>query len=163
MRASPSGMNTLTLDRVTRLLRATHWPAIAIGVFLALAVQSLLVRLGFAIAVNDARVGSGYGLWVVLVELAALALGGAVAASASHAPDRAAGIAAGVMTWAVALVVGAISHGVVIGRDVTTEAVAWTGFFAALLGLGAAVGGGIFGVSLRERQSLPRPDPYVAT
>ncbi|MCW5809159.1 MAG: hypothetical protein KIT31_42790 [Deltaproteobacteria bacterium] len=137
--------NVDRIERASQALQRMRWPAIALGVFLTLALQSVLLRFGFAIAVHDGRVGAGYGLWSLLVVLASLVVGAAITANLSHARDRWHGIAAGVVTWAVALVVGAVSHGAVLGREVTTQSLAWTGFFSALLGLGAAVFGGLVG------------------
>lgn len=144
-------MNTRTFDKSTRLIGATSWAAIASGVFIALALQALLLLFGFAVAVEDARIGAGYGSWAVIVQLISIAAGAALAARLSHAGDRAGGIAAGVMTWAVALVVGGALQGVtMIGRG-GGSAMAWAAFIGAALGLGAAIFGGAAGATVRGR------------
>ncbi len=155
-------MNTRKLEEGSRLVGATSWAAIATGVFVALALQTLLLLLGLALglSVGDGEVGGGFALWAILVQLASIAVGSALAAATTHAERRGGGIAAGIMTWAVALVLGGALSGITLGR-MLGETGAWSAFIGALLGLGAAIVGGAFGASLggRARGSFTTGSP----
>lgn len=147
-------MNTRRLEDGARFLGSTSWAAIASGVFLALALQSLLLLLGvaFASSVGDRVPENGYSVWAVLVQLLSFAVGGAVAASlaratsASYGDPAPRGVALGVMVWAVALVVGGALTVLVTRGSFATNA--WLTFFGALLALAAAIGGAVFGARL---------------
>lgn len=140
-------MNTRRLDEGTRLVGATSWAAIAYGVFLALALQTVLLLLGIAVGVSvgDRGVGNGYAVWAVIVQLVSIGVGAAVAGAVNRREDRASGMVAGVMTWAVVLVLGGILN-IAVPRGV--ELNAWLAFFGAILTLGVAAAGGAFGASL---------------
>jgi len=146
-------MNTRRLEEGSRLFSAIRWGAIASGVFVALALQTLLLLLGlaFGLSVGDEAIGGGYALWAVIVQLFCLFVGAALAAALSHAHGRSGGIAAGVMTWAVALVIGGALGGFSLTQRLDGTA-AWSAFVGALLGLVAAIAGGAFGTTLRGRQ-----------
>jgi hypothetical protein len=148
------GMNTRRLEEGSRLVGATSWAAIASGVFVALALQTVLLLLGlaFGLSVGDQAVGGGYALWAVLVQLASIAVGAALAAAVTHAERGKGGMVAGIMTWAVALVIGGALSWISVGRMVD-GAGAWSGFVGAVLGLGAGIIGGMFGASLGSRSS----------
>lgn len=141
-------MDTRKLEEGSRLIGATRWASIATGVFVALALQTLLLLLGLALgrSVGDEAVGGGYAVWAIVVQLCALVVGAALAAATSHASTRMGGIAAGVMTWAVALVLGGVLSGIAVVRGVDGTG-AWSAFVGALLGLGAAIVGGAFGAT----------------
>jgi hypothetical protein len=155
--AARHGMDTRKLDESSRLVGATSWAAIASGVFIALALQTVLILLGlaFGLSTGDREVAGGFAFWAVLVQLFSIAVGAALAARISHGNDRMGGIAAGVMTWAVALVLG----GTFAFQGLTAERVAstgvWAAFFGALLGLGAAIIGGMVGTTF-GRSSRPQ-------
>lgn len=138
-------MNTRKLEETSRLVGATSWAAIASGVVVALAIQTVLVLLGLAVglSVGDGMIAGGFAVWAVLVQLCSMAVGAALAAATSHAEGRMGGIIAGVMTWAVAITIGGLLSSIGIAR--LGEGGAWTAFFGAVLGLGAAILGGGFG------------------
>lgn len=152
---SPSGMKTRRLEEGTRLFGSISWGPIITGVFLALALQTLLMLFGLAIvqSTGDNVPGNGFAVWVVIVQLAAIAFGAAVASSLSRG-DRRAGIAAGIMVWAVGLVLSGFVTGLALGAPLAGSG-AWSAFFGALLGLAAAIIGGMFGSRIgRARGSL---------
>ena len=157
-------MDTRKIDEGTRLVGAISWSAIATGAVIAVALQTLLVLLGVAIAssVGDHAPEGGYALWVVLVQIVALAVGAALTARLSHAGRRMNGIAAGLMTWAVSLVLGGAASAFVMRGPL--EHGAWSAFFGALIGLAAAILGGSFGATLGRSASPPPlagPDLYT--
>ncbi len=160
-------MDTRKLEQGTRLFGELRWSPILTGVFLALAAQAVLQLLGLAIAQSsgDGVPGNGYGVWSVIVQLVAIAFGAAVAASMSYA-DRRTGIVAGIMVWAVGLVLGGFVTGLTLGTRLD-EGGAWSAFFGALLGLGAAILGGLLGSRIggpttsRIERPLPASD-YTA-
>jgi hypothetical protein len=164
-------MNTRTLEHSSRLVAATSWGAILSGVFVALALQTLLLLLGLAIAgsVGDEVPRGGFALWAVIVSIGSFMIGGALAGSVARADNRASGIAAGALMWAVALVVGNFLTGALGASMPRTSAAAfdtswaWAPFFAALLALGAAIIGGVLGASLRGRRSLDTTTTTTAT
>jgi hypothetical protein len=145
-------MDTRRLDESSRLVGATSWAAIASGVFIALALQTLLLLFGLAVglSVGDKAVAGGYALWAVIVQLLAIAVGAALAGRLSHANHRMGGIVAGIMTWAVALALGGTLTGATLGQRFASMG-AWAGFVGALLGLGAAIVGGAVGSTLGGR------------
>jgi hypothetical protein len=141
-------MNTRKLEESSRLVGATSWAAIASGVFVALALQTILVLLGLAVglSVGDGMIAGGFALWAVIVQLCSIAVGAALAAATSHAGSRMGGMAAGVMTWAVAITIGGVLSATGMAR--IGENGAWAAFFGALLSLGAALVGGGFGAMI---------------
>ena len=157
-------MDTRKLEEGSRLVGATSWAAIASGVFVALALQTVLLLLGIAlgVSVGDSAIGGGYALWAVIVQLGSIAVGAALAASLSHSAHRLGGIAAGVMTWAVALVLGGMLSGVSLTMRLD-GAGAWSAFLGALLGLGAAMLGGAFGATLGRAGRPERTEPLAAS
>lgn len=150
-------MDSHKLVQASRLVGATSWAAIASGVFIALAIQILLLLLGIAIglSVGDEDVGGGFALWAIIVQLASIAVGSALAASLSHSETRMGGIAAGVMTWAVTLALGGALSGLAVVRSI--EGGAWSAFVGALLGLVVAMLGGAYGATLGRRGTHATP------
>lgn len=153
------------------MFTAFRWGPVITGVFLALASQAVLLLLGLAIAQSsgDQVPGNGFAVWSVIVQLAAIAFGAVIAASMSHA-DRRTGIVAGIMVWAVGLVIGGLATGVALGTRLN-EGGAWSAFFGALLGLGAAIIGGLFGSRIgghrgarieRIERPVPEAGEYTA-
>ncbi len=142
-------MNIHRLDESSRLAAATSWGAIAAGVFLALAIQTVLLLLGVALGLSfgDRTVGSGFAWWAFLVELFSLGIGALVAARVSDAGSQLAGMIAGTMTWAVVVAIGRALGGFALaGAGLRLGASgAWAAFFGVLLGLGAALIGGAIG------------------
>lgn len=152
-------MNTRTLEQSSKLVAATSWGAILSGVFVALALQTLLLLFGLAISgsVGNHVPEGGFSTWAVIVSIGAFLVGGALAGSVARADNRASGIAAGILMWAVALVAGNFLSGFLgVARSATgtynTEW-AWAPFLAALLALGASIIGGMIGASLRGTRS----------
>ena len=147
-------MNTRSLEDSIHSVGATKWSAIATGVFLALAVQTVMLLLGAAVtsSVGDGVPEGGYAFWALLVQLAAIGAGAAIAAALSHATLRRAGIGAGVVVWAVALVFGGLVTVFVLSRG-SAETNAWLAFFGALLSLTAAIVGGAIGTRLGRSSS----------
>jgi hypothetical protein len=130
-------------------LGSLSWSAIAGGTFIALAVQAvfLLLGLAFATSFGDRAPGGVYSVWTVIVEFCAIAIGAALTARLSHAGRRSSGIAAGVITWAVVLVLGSVFQGLTMTRALGGSG-AWAAFIGALASLVAAIVGGAFGVRL---------------
>lgn len=157
-------MDTRKLDEGSRLLGAISWAAIATGVFVALALQTLLLLLGlgFGLSIGDGTVGGAYAVWAVVVQLCSIAVGAALAAALSHTGHRMGGVAAGVMTWAVALVLGGLISGFSLMQRLD-GAGAWSAFFGALLGLGAAIVGGAFGATIAGAERAERTEPLSAS
>lgn len=158
-------MNTRKLEESSRLVGATSWAAIASGVFVALALQTVLLLLGLALglSVGDEMLGGGYALWAVLVQLGSLAVGAALAAATTHAEHRSGGIVAGIMTWAVAIVIGGALSWISL-RGMIGGTGAWSAFVGAVLGLGAAIVGGMFGSMIVSRStSFTTHDPVVTS
>ena len=142
-------MYTQRLEQSSRLLDSVSWSAIASGTVIALALQTMFLMLGFAIAtsVGDHVPGAGFGVWMVIVELCAIAVGAALTARLSHTEQRSYGMAAGVMTWAVALVFGAVFQGLTLTRALGGPG-AWAPFIGAAVSLIAAMIGGAFGAQI---------------
>jgi FtsH-binding integral membrane protein len=156
-------MDTRRLQEGSRLIGATSWAAIAAGVFVALALHMLLMLFGLAVvqSVGDRTPGGGFAIWAIIVQLGAIAVGAALAAALTHSERRGTGIAAGVMTWAVALVLGGSLSGFALAQRFDGAGV-WSVFLGALLALGAAVLGGGFGASLgRTRSALGSGTPMT--
>ena len=155
-------MNTRKLEESTRLVDSLSWSAIASGTIVALAVQTVLalLGLGFATSVGDGRPGGVYDLWIVIVELVAIAVGAALTARLSHAERRMNGVAAGLMTWAVVVVLGNVFQGLAMMRAIGGSG-AWAAFFGAVISLVAAALGGSFGARLNTssagHESLTMP------
>ena len=154
-------MNTRSLEESTRLVDSLSWSAIAFGTFIALSVQSVLLMLGLALATStgDEMPGGGFNIWMVVVELVAIAVGAALTARLSHVDRRSNGIAAGVMTWAVVLVLGGVFQGLTMTRALGGSG-AWAMLIGAVVSLVAAMIGGAFGASLggSSRGSLTPPE-----
>lgn len=156
------GMDTYKLEEGSRILAAISWRAIAAGVVVALALQILLLLFGLALAVSvgDRVVGDGFAWWGFVVQLATIAVGAALAARISQARSQLAGMVAGALTWAVAVVIGGAAFGgmALAGATRVGTSGAWAAFFGILLGLGAALAGGAFGIVRdRERRVMRTP------
>jgi hypothetical protein len=155
--AFADGMRTSTKNNVRAALSDWDWSAIAAGVVIALAAQVLLLWLGDAIvlSVGDRRPAGGFAVWVVLVQLGSLFLGAGFAAFVAKTMTRASGAAIGAFTWALALVLGTslASRPLESWRPEDAAAAAWTTFLGALLGLGAAMVGGVVGSTRARAQA----------
>ena len=149
-------MDTRKLDETARPFEFIRWSAIATGAVIALAVQSVLIAFGLGIAtsVGDHVPGSGFAVWVVIVELCAMAIGAALTARISHAETRRIGAAAGIMTWAVVLLVGGVLLHLVMTATIARLG-AWSFFFGDILSLGAALAGGIYGSRIHGTVAPP--------
>ena len=95
------------------LHKRVSWPAIFAGVVLAITVQLLLSMLGLGVGLGmvNTNVGNtpdvssfgiGTGLWWLVSNLIALAVGGFVAAKMAGATQRGDGLLHGLVTWAIA-------------------------------------------------------------
>lgn len=157
-----AGMDTRKIEEGSRLVGATSWGAIASGVFVALALQTVLLLFGLGISgsVGDHIPGGGYSAWAVLVGIISMGIGAALAAAISKAEGRKGGIAAGLMTWAVALALGGL-----LGRFGVESrlASAWWPFLAAILGFAAAGVGGWFGASIGKGAGTAARPPITRT
>lgn len=147
-------MNTRKLEESTRPFDSVRWSAIATGAFIALALQAVLLAFGFGVSTStgDGVPGTGFAIWLVIVDLCSIALGAALAARASHTETRGAGVAAGILTWAVVLVLGGLF--LQLGGGLTRLG-AWSVFIGDILSLGAAIAGGIFGTQLAGTPVAP--------
>jgi hypothetical protein len=159
-------MDTRKLEETSRLVGSISWAAIASGVFIALALQILLSLLGlaFGLSVGDRAVGGGYAFWAVLVQLVSIGVGAALAARIAHATRTYGGIAAGIMVWAVALVIGGALPGFMLVQRFDSTVGAWAAFIGAAISLLAAILGGILGSSLGHRptsSSLITTEPEI--
>ncbi len=152
-------MDTKRLEQSSRLLDSISWSAVASGTVIALALQTLLLMLGYAIAtsVGDHAPGAGFGVWMVIVELCAIAVGAALTARLSHVYQKTYGMAAGIMTWALAIVLGAVFQGLTLTRAFGGPS-PWAPFFGAAISLAAAIIGGAFGSRIGSSSS--RGDEY---
>lgn len=150
-------MNTRKLDESTRLIGGISWSAIATGAVIAVALQMVLMSLGVALSssVGDREPEGGYSLWAVISQLVAIAVGAALTARLAHAERRMNGVAAGIMTWALTLVLGGAGLGFAMGAQLTYGA--WSAFIGAVLGLGAAIVGGSVGATLGRSTSAGQP------
>ena len=137
-------------------MSSLSWSAIATGTFIALAVQTVLLLFGLAIATSfgDHLPGTGFGIWMVLVELGAIAIGAALSARLSHAARRGTGIAAGVVTWSVVLVLGTMFQAFTMTRAIGGSGV-WAELIGAVASLAAAIVGGAFAVHLAGSSGSP--------
>ena len=155
-------MNTRKLEEGSELVDSLSWSAIASGTIVALALQTVLslLGLGFATSFGDHQPGGVFDLWIVIVELFAIAVGAALTARLSHAERRMNGVAAGLMTWAVVIVLGTVFQGLTMMRAIGGSG-AWAAFFGAVLSLVAAALGGSFGARLNtgraDHESLTMP------
>jgi len=159
-------MDTRKLEEGSKLIASTSWAAIASGVFVALALQIVLLLFGLAVglSVGDKTVGGGYALWAVIVQLFAIAVGAALAARIAHAGHTSGGIVAGIMTWAVSLVLGGALQGFTMVQRFDSTGGAWAAFLGVTLGLGAAIVGGAIGASRwRGRHTTEPPAPVVTS
>ena len=140
-------MKVRRFDESTGFLGSLSWSAVATGTFIALAVQTVFLLLGLALAMSfgDRAPGGVYSAWTVIVELCAIAIGAALTARLSHAERRSSGIAAGVITWAVVLVLGSVFQGLTMTRALGGSG-AWAAFIGAVVSLAAAIAGGALGV-----------------
>jgi hypothetical protein len=151
-------MNLDKLDETTHFVDSVRWSAIATGTIIALALQTMLLLLGlaFATSVGDHIPGGGFDVWLVIVELCAIGLGAALTARLSHAERRMQGVTAGIMTWAVVLVLGTVFQGLTMTRALGGDGV-WAAFIGALVSLAAAMVGGALGVGIGSHESTARP------
>jgi len=143
-------MDTRRIDQGFSFIGAVNWAAIASGAFIALAIETLLLLFGLGVSssTGDGTTGNGFAVWAIIVQLCAISIGAALTARLSHMEGRPGGAAAGVMTWAVALVLGGALQGIAISRGHVALGGAWTAFLAALISLGGAIFAGTFGASL---------------
>ncbi len=95
------------------LHKRVSWPAIFAGVVLAITVQLLLSMLGLGVGLgmvntnagntpNASSFGIGTGLWWLVSNLIALAVGGFVTARMAGVTQRGDGLLHGLVTWAIA-------------------------------------------------------------
>ncbi|MDB4957524.1 MAG: hypothetical protein JWO36_5093 [Myxococcales bacterium] len=158
-------MDTRKLEESSRLIGSVSWSAIASGTVIALALQTVLLLLGlaFATSVGDQTPGGGFGLWLVVVELLSIAVGAALTARLSPIEHRMSGVAAGVMTWALVLVLGGMFQGLTMTRGLGGTG-AWALFIGAIISLAAAIVGGMFGSRLGGSSgSISAPPDYDET
>jgi hypothetical protein len=155
-------MNIRRIEERIDMVGAASWGAIATGVFVALAIQTLLLLLGvaFGVSVGDEALGSGYAVWAVLVQLCSIAIGAALAAALSHTDNRTGGSMAGFLVWAVALVLGGILSGLFLPRRID-ETGAWSAFFGAALSLIVALIGGAIGARLNRHRAGMGGEPLI--
>jgi hypothetical protein len=164
------------------------WGSILGGLLVALGLWVLLGILGLAAGLSAQgpalfqQGGFRAGLWTILAPLVSLLVGGLVAARSAGIVDRATGAIHGAVLWALALLASLTvlgwSSGAVpandparaLDLDAQTGTLRlfdpsgrsmWWVFFAAALGLVAAVLGSTAGVSRRQRLAATRPMPLV--
>jgi hypothetical protein len=131
------------------------WSAIFAGVFVGLAIETLLLLLGAAIgtSVGDRVLGGAFGIWAVIVTMLGLAIGGAVAAYAAKLTRPREGAIIGFLVWSVVVVLSSTLWSS-FGPQMLGTAM-WARFFGALVGLACALGGGVLGTRLEERPTRP--------
>jgi hypothetical protein len=142
------------VEDTTRTLATTGWGAIAVGVAVTLALQTLLLSFGIAVglSVGDETLGGGFQTWSTVVQLVSLGIGAALASRITQQTDSWSGTIVGVMTWAAAVVIGAVIGTV----GIASSGDAWSSFFGVLLGLGAAMVGGSLVAAARTRSAEPQ-------
>jgi hypothetical protein len=157
------GMRPRLDERLPAFASAWNWSAILAGVFVSLALYLVLGLFGAAVAAStgDHILEGGFALWSLLARLAALFIGAAFAAYLSRTSSVTQGIAAGLFTWAVALVAWNALLGDAFGPQAVGSAL-WSAFFAALLGLAVAGFGGLVGARLGRRAPVDHPG-YTST
>jgi hypothetical protein len=146
------------------------WGAIIAGLFLIIAVQSVLSLLGVGIGLSTVRpsdpqnpsveaLSLGAALWWIASNWTALVIGGYVASRLAQGANAVDGILHGFVTWALALVVaivllaGAVSAGIGAAANVAGAVMPRPAAMAS----GASQGEG--GVTAAARQLLRRQDP----
>ena len=131
--------------------RTWNWSAGLKGACTALALLVVLRYAGEAIGVTvgDRVLEDGFGLWLVLAQVAALGVGGTLAGYLLKTNRVIDGGLAGAFTWVVATVlITALLGG--IGPQTLRSAV-WSTFFGTVLSLASAIVGGILGAQLHPQ------------
>jgi hypothetical protein len=140
--------------QLLRSFRSFHWSwsAIFAGVFVGLAVETLLLLFGAAIgtSVGDKVLGGGFGVWTVIVTMLGLALGGAVAAFVGGINRAREGAITGFLVWSVIIVLSSTLFSSFGPQSLGTAF--WARFFGALVGLACALVGGIAGARFVEER-----------
>ncbi|MBI4508382.1 MAG: hypothetical protein HY698_02020 [Deltaproteobacteria bacterium] len=159
-------MNRQSTELLSSLGRSLSWPGIAAGVFLALALDALLLLLGAALALStgDEELGTGFAIWMVISQVVSFTVGGVVAGYLSGATRNVDGALVGILTWAVALVLtrAFLAEGTLGFRG--PGSAAWAAFFGALLSVVVTMIGGIWGArALRTAPSPRRPEIWTTT
>ena len=141
-------MTGMFKDFASGIARTWNWSAGLKGACTALALLVVLryAGEGVGVTVGDRILEEGFGLWLVLAQIAALGVGGTLAGYLLKTNRVLDGALAGAFTWVVATVlITALLGG--IGPQTLRSAV-WSTFFGTLLSLGSAVVGGILGAQL---------------
>jgi hypothetical protein len=150
------------------------WGAIIAGLFLIIAVQSVLSLLGVGIGLSTVRpsdpqnpsaeaLSLGAALWWIASNWTALVIGGYVASRLARGANVVDGILHGFITWALALVValvllaGAVSAGIGAAANVAGAVMPRAAAMASGGSQGQGQGQG--GVTAAARQLLQRQDP----
>jgi len=109
----PTGVRKVLDAFEERDVQRIRWSSVFAGLFLAVGTQILLGLLGLAIGLSAvdprapnpiANLGSATGLWMGIVSLIALFVGGFAAAKLGGVIRRADGVLSGVLTWAASMV-----------------------------------------------------------
>jgi hypothetical protein len=148
------------------------WGAIIGGAFAALAIWAMLWAFGLAIGLTAIdpeagalrRAGIFTGVWGILAPLIALFCGGLVAGQASGALARRAGALHGLVTWALAAVIGAWAIGAflfaLVGGTVEAGAAAAAGADDVAEAVGIDAEAALAPINQRlEAQGLPALEP----
>jgi hypothetical protein len=147
----------------------TSWGAIWSGLFVAAGVVIVMSLFGVAIGISalasrpDAQLGVGLwtAIWSVITTLSALFFAGWTASAMSAPLRRVDSILVGLVTWAFAVTLGALTIGLLpdksFGELKSSLAVgaAWATFATVLCGLGLSILGAFIGAS--ERPAIRAP------
>ena len=141
--------------------RTWNWSAGLKGACTALAVLVVLRYLGEAVGVSvgDHVLEDGFGVWLVLAQVAALGIGGTLAGYLVKSNRVLDGGLAGAFTWVVATVlITALLGG--IGPQTLRSAV-WSSFFGTVLSLASGIVGGILGAQLSPQPRVWADDQQL--
>ncbi len=148
------GRTTLIEDHAPALPSRVSWGAIAAGALIAVAVGATLNILGLAIGATTvdavdrdtpsaAALGMGAGIWLLVANLIALAVGGWVAARLSGTGDAKDAALHGLGVWASAFLVSAVLLGSVVAGTASTAGSA----LSSMIGGAARIAGSAAGVA----------------
>ena len=136
-----------------------RWGPIVAGVVVGLGAFALLDALWLAMAAGhaDGLVAGNLDWFVGGTAIGALLVAGFVAGLTSGARGVGAGLANGVTTWGLLVVLsllvgipGVLALNAVVHYDVTARSALWTLFWSLLIGLGCAALGGMLGGVIRR-------------
>jgi hypothetical protein len=146
------------------------WGAIIAGLFLIIAVQTVLSLLGVGIGLSTLRpmdpqnpsveaLSLGAALWWIASNWTALVIGGYVASRLAQGANSVDGMLHGFVTWALALVVAIVLLAGAVSAGIGTAATMAGAVIPRPAAMASGATGGQGGVTEAARQLLRRQDP----